>query len=769
MDFSLSEEDDKLAAGAARPRPRVTKRARNAPRFDADGFAIPAKPAPRREKRAKVDDDAEYQPQSVEEALGLGTDRTKKFFNGDGSLRESTAQRIERAVAIAQSQSRAEEEARETPDAATSPLSSTTASAPTRAQLGARVRARRAQLAARRHRGARQQPGALSMRRFLKRQLRSDYAAEAERIEGLRVHQKWEYPLVEQWGAVGGAAASVAEGDKRVQDVEDALSYLDTQGFERSKQQRIMHTAMIVLSLDSYYGDELDQHIVRLLRKYNLSELRTEGVFLAPRRFGKSVSVAMFAAAELVTQPTRERGKIGHDVLIYSNNHRASSMLLMMIHGMVAILVDNPRFGGRIVQLNKKESLEVETRFGSRNQLFAYPADEDRLRGTGSKACTNTTIAEEFAYMKPDLLFKIIGPTLTRRGVKFIGITTVKGNDSFVSPLAEATWPDGRRIMLVLNFELVCDQCKREGRAHLCKCKAADVPPWQKSTQHTKLRHLMGDGQIAAYMQEMRGVSIEETTSSAFAAHSVEWLRVDESIMPTPSLYADTIYTAVDPACGGKYSKFAIVSAIFYDNKFVIVGIDSCRSDRPENQEKKLVAHLRAVRSISGLQTARIVFCPESNLASEGKRITADLARAGVDECYVLREDVRGNEGVRTTEHLKKDMWISFNRLLNERQVRWHPHLACVGSPLNDEMNERYDAQKMRAMVIDELLAYQHIIEPNKDPDKPPHEKFSGKLSGCDDHCIAVQLCYKAVEIWLNNQDFYSNLKPIFRARGGLV
>jgi hypothetical protein len=606
------------------------------------------------------------------------------------------------------------------------------------------------------------------------------------------VHQKWEYPLVERWGAVGGSTAAVGEGDKRVADMEEALAYLDTQGFQRSKQQRIMHTAMIVLSLDSYYGDELDQHIVRLLRKYNLSELRTEGVFLAPRRFGKSVSVAMFAAAELVTQPTRERGKVGHDVLIYSNNHRASSMLLMMvrrmrrrlstpgshcccarapaaqIHGMVAILTDNPRFGGRIVQLNKKESLEVETRFGSYNQLFAYPADEDRLRGTGSKACTNTTIAEEFAYMKPDLLFKIIGPTLTRRGVKFIGITTVKGNDSFVSPLAEATWPDGRRIMLVLNFELVCDQCKREGRAHLCKCKAADVPPWQKSTQHSKLRHLMGDGQIAAYMQEMRGVSIEETTSSAFSAHVVEWLRLDEAIMPSPQLYSPTVYTAVDPACGGKYSKFAIVSAIFYDNKFVIVGIDSCRSDRPENQDKKLVAHLAAVRKIPGLETARIVFCPESNLASEGKRITADLARAGVAECYVLREDVRGNEGVRTTEHLKKDMWISFNQLLNDRRVRWHPRLACVGLPTNDEMNERYDAQKMRTMVIDELLAYQHIVEPNKDPDKPPREKFSGKLSGCDDHCIAVQLCYKAVEIWLNNQDFYKNLRPIFRARPGL-
>ncbi len=414
-----------------------------------------------------------------------------------------------------------------------------------------------------------QQPGSLTMLDFARRRLRADYAESSRRTQRMRIHERWETALPEIQNQFGSGRE--CEGDVRVAAMEKALDYLDSVGYERSKQQKVMHTAMIVLSLKSYYGRDLEQHLVRLLRKYNLSELRTEGIFLAPRRFGKSVSVAMFAACELVTQPTRIEGEIGHDVLIYSNNHRASKMLLLMVHKLVCILAACPDFGGTVIQLDKNESMSFQLADEKTvNQLFAYPANEEKLRGTGSKACTNTSIAEEFAYMPPDLLFKIIGPTLTRVGVKFIGITNVKGTDSFITPLAEARYPDGRPIMLTLNFELVCGPCKKAGRAHLCRCKEADIPPWQKRSQHGKLKLLMGSGNLNTFMEEIKGVSIEEKTSSAFCQSSVAWLRTEEAVIAQDAFYADTVYTAVDPACGGKYSKFAIVSAVWHQGRMVV-------------------------------------------------------------------------------------------------------------------------------------------------------------------------------------------------------
>jgi len=190
-----------------------------------------------------------------------------------------------------------------------------------------------------------------------------------------------------------------------------------------------------------------------------------------------------------------------------------------------------------------------------------------------------------------------------------------------------------------------------------------------------------------------------------------------------------------------------------------IVGADSCKSERPEEQAARLVAHIRAVRSLRGLEGARIVFCPESNLAHEGKRIAQDLARERVREVYCLMEDVKGNEGVRTTEALKKEMVISFGALLRQHRVRWHPKMACVSR----SEHENYSPESMRKLIIDELAAYQREIKPNKtNPNAPPREIFSGKLSGCDDHCIAIQLCHKAVEFWHANQDFYRRLRPLY-------
>ncbi len=176
----------------------------------------------------------------------------------------------------------------------------------------------------------------------------------------------------------------------------------------------------------------------------------------------------------------------------------------------------------------------------------------------------------------------------------------------------------------------------------------------------------------------------------------------------------------------------------------------------------KLTAHIRAIRQTVGFETARIVFCPESNLASEGKRITKDLRDARVENLFCLREDTQNGEGIRTTNALKKEMWIMMNSLLNRRGVRWHKRMACVGNVSSDEDEKLYDASSMRKLVIDELASYQRKLEPSSDRDKMPTEIFTGKMTGPDDHGIAVQICLKSIDVWKSNQDFYGQCKPIY-------
>ena len=398
--------------------------------------------------------------------------------------------------------------------------------------------------------------GGLSMEQFVLENLLYDIDYQAARLKKDRPHRTYEYAMQNE------SAGGECEGDRRVRLVREALDYLDRNGYKRSKQQRVMHEGFLNVSYSAYYGKDTARNLLRLLNDSGFSELRQEVLVLAPRRYGKTVSICLFNAAELVTQPD-------HDVLIYSNNHRASKMMLLQTHRIISILQKNPKFGGRVVSLNKNESMTYRTIDGHTNELFAYPAKPDNLRGTGSKRKTGSVILEEFAYIPLDLVLEIVAPTLTVENKILRCITTVKGADSFVGPMASAKFPDGRSVFLSLNFELVCAECKRKGIPEKCKCLEGDIPHWQSAAQHEKLAVLM-KGKIETFMKEIRGYSMDQTTQRAFTKDSVDFLKTPSSVMPSPNLVSDEIYLAVDPACNGKYSKVAIVSGIFVGDKLVV-------------------------------------------------------------------------------------------------------------------------------------------------------------------------------------------------------
>ena len=176
--------------------------------------------------------------------------------------------------------------------------------------------------------------------------------------------------------------------------------------------------------------------------------------------------------------------------------------------------------------------------------------------------------------------------------------------------------------------------------------------------------------------------------------------------------------------------------------------------DRPDQQVAKLIEFIHAVRRIRGLEQARVVFAPEANYAMEGRRLTIDLANAHVENVYALHEDVRGNEGIRMTEELKKEMVLSFNALLMQRKVRWHPFFVTVDST----------PEAQRKGTIDELACYQRqLIYNESDPCALPKERFTGKIGGKpDDRGLTIQMVQKTREFWLARPDFYSRIRPVW-------
>lgn len=405
---------------------------------------------------------------------------------------------------------------------------------------------------------AHNQPRVLSMYNYTLRLLNKDIKQQSDKIRKSRVPEKWEADRL----AIGGEVE--CEGDMRCRLMDEAIAYIEKKGLEYSPQQKVILKGARAISLAQFYGDSIQYHLPRLLGAMGSSELRSEMLVFMARRQGKSTITGVLGACELVTQPH------GHDICVYANNGRASRLFMMIMYKFVRVLsAPEAGFGGKIKNLNKNESMSYLTRWGTINKCSAFPAKEENLRGTGSTETTGTVIIDEIGYVDPSIVSKIIAPTLVRKRVKLIGITTISGFDSPITPLSDARYPDGRKVLLTLNFEGVCEDCKARGEPEKCKCLMADLPHWHLSSQLEKLEILLANN-LDTYMREMKNLASDSSITPAFDPRDVAFLRKPDCMMRMTEISAPRVFMSVDPACGGDMSKMAIVSMIYVDGLAIV-------------------------------------------------------------------------------------------------------------------------------------------------------------------------------------------------------
>jgi len=91
------------------------------------------------------------------------------------------------------------------------------------------------------------------------------------------------------------------DGFSRMQQCRDALSAIDGQGWNRSFHQRMFHDHFIRSCARIFFKTEPPGSFARahqaILEKNSWDTLSQEVLISTPRRFGKTISVSMFAAA----------------------------------------------------------------------------------------------------------------------------------------------------------------------------------------------------------------------------------------------------------------------------------------------------------------------------------------------------------------------------------------------------------------------------------------------------------------------------------------
>ena len=150
---------------------------------------------------------------------------------------------------------------------------------------------------------------------------------------------------------------------------------------------------------------------------------------------------------------------------------------------------------------------------------------------------------------------------------------------------------------------------------------------------------------------------------------------------------------------------------------------------------------------MDGLNGARIILVPESNLAFEGIWIQQEVNRSGLEGICVMRED-DNRAGVKINKDFKKLMAMALNYKLQERGVCFHTKFVCIG--------EKNTPESMMAEIVDQLLNYSRIITPSNNKHRSPTETYGGKMGhGYDDHAIAVQLNFVMKNRFYQKEDVY--------------
>ena len=133
------------------------------------------------------------------------------------------------------------------------------------------------------------------------------------------------------------ASRGLSKGFDRIAKCRNALEALDASGWNRSFHQRLFHDQFIRASARVFWKNEKPGVFQRehkdILEMNGWDNLSQEILVSTPRRFGKTISVSMFAAAMLYAAPNIE-------ISIYSTCKRISQKLLRNVQKFLGLIFE---------------------------------------------------------------------------------------------------------------------------------------------------------------------------------------------------------------------------------------------------------------------------------------------------------------------------------------------------------------------------------------------------------------------------------------------
>jgi hypothetical protein len=169
------------------------------------------------------------------------------------------------------------------------------------------------------------------------------------------------------------AATPGCHGRRFMKLCTDALSSFDNTKWQRSFHQKQFHDNFLRASARVFFktspSGAFNRGYQHILRDYNWEHLAQEILVSTPRRFGKTISVSMFAAAMIYSAPNVE-------VSIYSTCKRISQKLLRNVYMFLSIIHENMNTAPYKVIRSNMEEIVMHGPEGKRDvrTINSYPS-----------------------------------------------------------------------------------------------------------------------------------------------------------------------------------------------------------------------------------------------------------------------------------------------------------------------------------------------------------------------------------------------------------
>ena len=544
----------------------------------------------------------------------------------------------------------------------------------------------------------------------------------------------------------------LVEGDQTLYDIRSAI-----RKFPRCTNQQLLFTEVFINSqIPRYYGGDFEAHETRIKQENLIDDIYQYALVNCPRRWGKTYITAIFAACSLVTVPNSK-------IVVYSPGQRQSMMFMDLVRDRLEDLRDHGYEFEPVVGKNNKENLWIKVD-GNVRSVVGLPANSNTVRGSGG----SLIICEEAAAMEKKFFSDVVLPVTGVGETSCLCISTIQGDSdegvqNWFTNLLGMAHNDGRPMFNIFKLYQACPKCIDAGVAEKCEHLKNELPWWHAQSKQMLVRDIMTRlGCEDSAKRELLGVNTSKV-KPIYPSTLVRQLfnTTKNPLVPLAQLTEDPlmIFVAVDPSGGGDKSFTSVVSMIFHQGQYIIIGGESISAKLDDEYRPVITQHIRSLRDLPRMSHATIVVAVENNNGNVGRNIVRDIVAMNLDRVLFLIKNGQtlssselfkggggktGPFGVRTQGqqgqgNVKEEMVFTLKTVLQNQQLKYAKEFLLTqrneGSmdPIKD----------YKTSVMNQMLAYSVKFAMAKGDFSTTKRTYSGKhgTEGHDDDCTIYGIC----------------------------